>query len=187
MALEATRTRETVLACISHFLRRTTLAAHYGRVCQAAKHACCMWSLANSRAHSYQQCINICIPCQERGRTAVVDNEDFGGGHAHGQVADLVGVAVAEARVKGLPLRGEQRPDVLQAPVRSNAWDTYGFTVSRFSACCLHEGCQFDGNSAGVCSSGTRVGFRSAMDRALCHLFIHSITAGAPAEAKHPL
>lgn len=52
----------------------------------------------------------------EKDRTAVVDDEDLGGGYADGQVADLVGVAVAEAREEGVVVGGEQRSDVLQAP-----------------------------------------------------------------------
>lgn len=55
----------------------------------------------------------------EKDRTAVVDDEDLGGGYADGQVADLVGVAVAEAREEGVVVRGEQRSDVLQAPGES--------------------------------------------------------------------
>jgi len=50
---------------------------------------------------------------QRLSRTLGVDDEDLGGGDADGEVADLVGVPVAKARVERVVLRREQRADVL--------------------------------------------------------------------------
>ena len=46
-------------------------------------------------------------------RTLGVDDENLGGRDADGEVADLVGVAVAKARIERVVLRREQRADVL--------------------------------------------------------------------------
>jgi hypothetical protein len=45
-----------------------------------------------------------------------VDDEALAGRHTNSQVRDLISISVAKASIKGVPVSGEQSPDVLQAP-----------------------------------------------------------------------
>ena len=56
---------------------------------------------------------SLCVHMRAARRTLGVDDKDLGSRDADGEVADLVGVAVAKARVEGVVLRREQRADVL--------------------------------------------------------------------------
>lgn len=51
-----------------------------------------------------------------------VDDEALAGGHTNSQVRDLISIPVAKASIEGVPVSGEQSPDVLQAPDLELMW-----------------------------------------------------------------
>jgi len=100
------------LACAPRAARRARCAAFLCHGRAARRSAVCGPSSGASTANACGFVSQGQGPRRLR-RTLGVDDEDLGGGDADGEVADLVGVSVAKARVERVVLRREQGADVL--------------------------------------------------------------------------